>query len=275
MRQTVAPGPRTGRAAVPASKSRAHRLLICAAAGGRETVLKCRGISRDIEATIACLRAMGSEITLGEDGILRAQGRREIDPALLLADKPRDRHADAQQPRPVQMIAVQEILQLRGDLRRAPLQTGVYVKGQQAIGDLLHAQIRRHQPQRLFVDGDAHGKARVRHDGKPLRLPPAGGLLLPGKTDQPLLHELVQIPVQGGQADAADLRQRLTGAEALRLIERAVDFTLDCNMMQLCCRLISHMITALFTDVSILLSASAQVNRALGHLSKRKMVEIF
>ena len=70
MRQTVAPGPRTGRAAVPASKSRAHRLLICAAAGGRETVLKCRGISRDIEATIACLRAMGSEITLGEDGII-------------------------------------------------------------------------------------------------------------------------------------------------------------------------------------------------------------
>ena len=69
MRQTVAPGPRTWRAAVPASKSRAHRLLICAAAGGRETVLKCRGISRDIEATIACLRAMGSEITLGEDGI--------------------------------------------------------------------------------------------------------------------------------------------------------------------------------------------------------------
>jgi hypothetical protein len=35
------------------------------------------------------------------------------------------------------------------------------------------------------------------------------------------------------------------------------------------------MITALFTDVSILLSASAQVNRALGHLSKRKIVEIF
>ena len=204
--------------------------------------------------------------------VLRAESRRKIDHTLLLADKPGYRYTNAQQPIPVQLIAVQKVLQLRSDLRRAPLQTGMHVKRQQAIGDLLHAQIRRHQPQGLFVDGDAHGKARVRHDGEPFCLSPAGGLLLPGKADQALLHQLVQIPVQRGQADAADLRKRLSGAEALCLIECAVNLALDCNMIHLCYRLISHLITVLFTDVAILPPASAEVNRATGHLSKQKLV---
>ncbi len=62
MNYTVLPGMRRGEVTVPASKSQAHRLLICAALGEGETTLRCDGISRDIEATVRCLRAMGAEI---------------------------------------------------------------------------------------------------------------------------------------------------------------------------------------------------------------------
>ena len=63
MNQIILPGPRTGSVTIPASKSQAHRLLICAALGQRETVIRCGGISRDIAATMACLRALGAEIS--------------------------------------------------------------------------------------------------------------------------------------------------------------------------------------------------------------------
>lgn len=67
MNRRVEPGPRSGSVRIPASKSQAHRLLICAALGTGETVLHCDGISRDIEATIACLKALGAGIhTEGE-----------------------------------------------------------------------------------------------------------------------------------------------------------------------------------------------------------------
>ena len=62
MNKTLAPGPRFGCVKVPASKSQAHRLLICAALGSSEVLIRCDGISNDIAATIACLRALGAEI---------------------------------------------------------------------------------------------------------------------------------------------------------------------------------------------------------------------
>ena len=40
MNQTVSPGPRTGSVRIPASKSQAHRLLICAALGAQPVVLE-------------------------------------------------------------------------------------------------------------------------------------------------------------------------------------------------------------------------------------------
>ena len=66
MNRAVPPGPRSGCVTVPASKSQAHRLLICAALGERETLLRCDGISADIAATARCLSALGAEI--GETG---------------------------------------------------------------------------------------------------------------------------------------------------------------------------------------------------------------
>lgn len=62
MTLTLKPGERSGRVTIPASKSQAHRLLICAALGADETELSCRGISADIEATARCLSALGAEI---------------------------------------------------------------------------------------------------------------------------------------------------------------------------------------------------------------------
>ena len=53
--------------AIP-SKSHAHRLLICAAFADAPTTLICRETNADIEATAACLRALGAQIVRNEDG---------------------------------------------------------------------------------------------------------------------------------------------------------------------------------------------------------------
>lgn len=52
-----------GSIAAIASKSQAHRLLICAALAEGQTEIRCAEISRDIEATADCLRALGAKIT--------------------------------------------------------------------------------------------------------------------------------------------------------------------------------------------------------------------
>ncbi len=66
MTRTIQPGARGGAVRIPASKSQAHRLLIVAALSDAETALRCSGMSRDIAATAACLRALGAQIC--EDG---------------------------------------------------------------------------------------------------------------------------------------------------------------------------------------------------------------
>ena len=71
MNQTVSPGPRTGSVRIPASKSQAHRLLICAALGAQPVALRCDGVSADIAATARCLYALGSDITDDGAGTLR------------------------------------------------------------------------------------------------------------------------------------------------------------------------------------------------------------
>ena len=68
MNKTIAPGPRTGTAAVPASKSQAHRLLIAAALGEGPCTMTCTGASRDIYATVDCLNALGADIREGKPG---------------------------------------------------------------------------------------------------------------------------------------------------------------------------------------------------------------
>lgn len=62
MDKVISPRPLGGEIAAIASKSQAHRLLICAALAGRATSLACAELSKDIEATAACLAALCADI---------------------------------------------------------------------------------------------------------------------------------------------------------------------------------------------------------------------
>lgn len=60
MDKFILPGSRKGCVAAPASKSHAHRLLLCAALSEGENEVEYGSLSNDISATLACLRAMGA-----------------------------------------------------------------------------------------------------------------------------------------------------------------------------------------------------------------------
>ena len=79
---TVFPGRLDGSVRAIPSKSHAHRALICAALADKPTFIKCMGESGDITATIACLRALGAEITYEPGGY-------EVTPLAASASHPR------------------------------------------------------------------------------------------------------------------------------------------------------------------------------------------
>ena len=64
---TIYPNKLTGNIDAIASKSQAHRLLICAAFSDIPTTLLCSETNQDIEATANCLRAIGTDIQRFED----------------------------------------------------------------------------------------------------------------------------------------------------------------------------------------------------------------
>lgn len=64
---TIYPQKLAGTISVIPSKSQAHRLLICAAFADKQTVLICPQTNRDIEATAACLQALGANIKREND----------------------------------------------------------------------------------------------------------------------------------------------------------------------------------------------------------------
>lgn len=66
----INPSTLSGRVQAPASKSQAHRLLICAALSDTQTRIRCNTSSKDIEVTIECLRALGTDIQIQEDLLL-------------------------------------------------------------------------------------------------------------------------------------------------------------------------------------------------------------
>ncbi len=66
-------GTPSGNVQVPPSKSVAHRMLICAALANKSCTIICRGINRDMEATAACLNALGANIVY-------ADGKFNVDP---------------------------------------------------------------------------------------------------------------------------------------------------------------------------------------------------
>ena len=62
MNVIVMPSGLRGSVRVPASKSAAHRALICAALADGPTDISIRALNRDIEATAACLNALGAAV---------------------------------------------------------------------------------------------------------------------------------------------------------------------------------------------------------------------
>ena len=81
---TVLPaGALTGTVKIPASKSQAHRLLICAALGDAPVTLLCDGLSKDIIATARCLQALGAKVETEDDRILRLTPGRADAPCTL------------------------------------------------------------------------------------------------------------------------------------------------------------------------------------------------
>ena len=64
----IFPGKLTGQTAAIPSKSQAHRLLICAALVDGPTQLYCAQSNRDLDATAACLNALGAEVRATETG---------------------------------------------------------------------------------------------------------------------------------------------------------------------------------------------------------------
>jgi 3-phosphoshikimate 1-carboxyvinyltransferase len=65
----VSPVKLSGQIQAIASKSSAHRLLICAALSDKDVTVNCNGTSEDIQATCRCLEALGAKILFEEDKI--------------------------------------------------------------------------------------------------------------------------------------------------------------------------------------------------------------
>jgi len=83
MNVTLRPGPLCGEISAPASKSQAHRLLICAALSQRPVTLHLDGSSNDIEATARCLEALGASMERSGHSICVTPGRPGEDDALI------------------------------------------------------------------------------------------------------------------------------------------------------------------------------------------------
>ncbi len=62
MSVTITPGRLSGTLSAPASKSCAHRALICAALSSAPTDIVCGPVGKDVQATAACLQALGADI---------------------------------------------------------------------------------------------------------------------------------------------------------------------------------------------------------------------
>ena len=69
MNVTVSPAVLSGTITPPSSKSQGHRLLLAAALAEGESVLAGLAMSRDIEATIACVRELGAQVRREKDGL--------------------------------------------------------------------------------------------------------------------------------------------------------------------------------------------------------------
>lgn len=66
----VLPGVLNGTVTIPASKSIAHRALICAALAEGTSVIRGLALSQDIQATIQCMKALGAQMNWEADTLI-------------------------------------------------------------------------------------------------------------------------------------------------------------------------------------------------------------
>ena len=83
MKATIYPSFLSGEIEAIASKSQAHRLLICAALADSPTRIRCTTLSADIEATANCLRALGADIVY-TDGVFTVEPIRNKPPSAVI-----------------------------------------------------------------------------------------------------------------------------------------------------------------------------------------------
>lgn len=83
MNIVITPSRLRGSVRVPASKSAAHRALICAALADKPTDIAIGALNRDIEATAACLNALGARIENAPGGLRVSPIRRVPEDAAL------------------------------------------------------------------------------------------------------------------------------------------------------------------------------------------------
>ena len=84
MKVTLSPSELKGKITAPPSKSCMHRALICAAASERQTRIKCESFSKDTEATMNCLRALGAEFKIDGDYVTVFPINKNIDSECVL-----------------------------------------------------------------------------------------------------------------------------------------------------------------------------------------------
>lgn len=74
----IQPAKLAGEVSIPSSKSYAHRALICTALADGTSVIGGISMSKDIEATIAAMTALGARFNVGGDGSITVRGIGEI-----------------------------------------------------------------------------------------------------------------------------------------------------------------------------------------------------
>lgn len=76
MNLKISPSKLSGTVEIPASKSYAHRALICAALADGESVVSGVTMSKDIEATIGAMQSLGADFKINSDSSISVSGIR-------------------------------------------------------------------------------------------------------------------------------------------------------------------------------------------------------
>ena len=74
MKVKITPSTVSGKVSIPASKSMAHRAIICASLSDGESVVSNVTNSKDIEATVGCMKALGANIEQLDDTTYKIKG---------------------------------------------------------------------------------------------------------------------------------------------------------------------------------------------------------